>query len=286
MDFARELLQHQNPDGGWGYGHGGSWTEPSCYALLALAADNRSASDPVRRAVHWLAKRQRADGGWPPRDAVSQSTWVTALVLLLPVSLRTGIQTERGTSWLMSQTGRETNFIFWLRQYLLGAHPGKPGFDGWPWYPGTAAWVAPTALSVLALEKANCNKRDPAVEKRIEEGRKFLLDRRCPDGGWNHGATKALGYESPSYPETTGMALLALHGSSAPEMALAEREAERQLSSCRSPDAAAWLRLGLLARGRQVPAPDLPVQAGPMELSLRILARAAEQGRNLFLEST
>jgi len=38
MLYSEDLLGRQNADGGWSYFRGGSWTEPTCYALLALAA--------------------------------------------------------------------------------------------------------------------------------------------------------------------------------------------------------------------------------------------------------
>ena len=75
------LLAAQNSDGGWGYKDGGSWAEPSAYALLALTPET-SAADSVGRGVRWLTGLQRPDGGWPPRLAVGQSTWVTALAVL------------------------------------------------------------------------------------------------------------------------------------------------------------------------------------------------------------
>ena len=141
-----------------------------------------------------------------------------------------------------------------FRLLLLGADSAgdSMSFDGWPWYPGTAAWVIPTAVSVLALEKIG--KRRSALTtvlcKRIEQGRSFLLARRCRDGGWNHGSTRALGYDSDSYPETTGIALLALHGVSGPDVTQGLERGRTALAACQSSEAASWLRLGLGAHGR------------------------------------
>jgi squalene cyclase len=276
------LAERQNPDGGWSYHRGGSWTEPTCYALLALAALGAGQSAAARRGGVWLASRQRPDGGWAPRDSVDESTWVSALVLLLPPEIAT-VDRNRAVAWVLAQTGRESGWMYRLRQWMLGARAEvSQQFDGWPWYPGAAAWVAPTALTVLALEKSN-RAADPRIHERLEQGREFLLARRCPDGGWNHGSTRALGYDSGSYPETTGVALLALHSSRKPEIESGVSSAERQLAACRSTEAASWLQLGLLARGRPAPAPAVDPQGGVLEMALGTLAQAASQGRNLFL---
>ena len=296
---SQQLVDRQNPDGGWGYRRGGSsWTEPTCYALLALASDATAAPDALRRGAKWLAAQHRAGGGWAPRESVEESTWVTALVLLLPAGVAlelegNGVDRQRAEAWVLDQTGRESNRVERLRMRLLGV-PADPSqaFDGWPWYPGAAAWVTPTALTILALEKIDRREsgaRVNAVRERLAQGRSFLLARRCRDGGWNHGSTRALGYDSDSYPETTGMALLALHGldpngSNAVPMEDALRVAERHLGHCQSQEAASWLTLGLLARGRN-PAPTaLAGHGGTTEIALNALARAAGAGRNWFLE--
>jgi hypothetical protein len=291
---SQQLLDRQNSDGGWSYRNaGGSWTEASCYALLALCADGLSDSDAVRRAVAWLAARQRSDGGWAPRDGVDQSTWVTALALLLPASIAAGVDRtvdrEKAAQWLLRQSGRESGFVYRLRLRLLGASEDpSQKFDGWPWYPGTAAWVAPTALSLLALDKFSRETGRAQIRERIEQGREFLLARRCRDGGWNHGSTHALGYDSDSYPETTGIAVLALHSESPQRMAQAMEVAERQLQNCNSLEAASWLTLALLAHGRTpTPVSVCPhggAHGGTAEIALSVLARAASAGRNLFVE--
>lgn len=68
------LVAHQNADGGWGedlrsyvdkswIGKGTSTASQTAWALLAmLAAEERGQA--VRRGVDWLARTQRADGGW------------------------------------------------------------------------------------------------------------------------------------------------------------------------------------------------------------------------------
>jgi hypothetical protein len=292
---SQELVDCQNPDGGWGYRRGGgSWTEPTCYALLALASDAPVAPDALRRGAKWLAAQHRAGGGWTPRESVEESTWVTALLLLLPAAVareieRNGVGQQSAEAWVLDQTGRESSWVERLRMRLLGV-PADPSqaFDGWPWYPGAAAWVTPTALTILALEKLErqaSGARANSLRERIAQGRSFLLARRCRDGGWNHGSTRALGYDSDSYPETTGMALLALHAVSAVPLDDALRVAEKHLENCQSQEAASWLTLGLLARGRN-PAPSsaLTGHGGTTEIALHALADAARGGRNVFLE--
>ena len=51
----------QNPDGGWPYRKGGSWTEPTVYALLAHQAA-RTAVPRSAEALAWLDAAQRRDG--------------------------------------------------------------------------------------------------------------------------------------------------------------------------------------------------------------------------------
>ncbi len=284
MQYSEDLLGRQNADGGWSYHRGGSWTEPTCYALLALTASGAGHTPEVRRGVEWLRRCQRADGGFAPRESVPESTWLTALTLLLPPETE-GLDRQRAEAWTAEQTGRESGWVNRLRLWMLGADSSgdSMSFDGWAWYPGTAAWVAPTAVSVLALEKMAKNGNLADLQKRIQEGRSFLLARRCRDGGWNHGSTRALGYDSDSYPETTGIALLALHGASGPEVSKGLERGEQHLAACQSSEAASWLRLGLGAHGRPAPVASLPMHGGVMEIAIAALAGAAQAGHNPFL---
>ncbi len=61
--------------------------------------------------------------------------------------------TGAAIAWILSQTGADTNLLSRLQQWLTG-NAGLHAYPGWPWFPGTSAWVTPTALSMLALRKA------------------------------------------------------------------------------------------------------------------------------------
>ncbi len=278
------LRAAQNRDGGWGYAGGSSWTEPTVYALLALRAEPGS-SQAVERGLAWLRGARRQDGGWAPHPAVDQSTWVTALVALLPPE-STWDAPAQALEWLLRQTGSESAVAGRLRSWLLG---GRPDYErrhaGWPWFPGAASWIAPTALTILALQKLQRRSADRRIEERVEAARKFLMSRVCRDGGWNHGASRALGYETDSYPETTGMALLALDGVAFPGLSKALARAGRHLEQCRSAQASSWLELGLLAHGKPAPQPKGPggLCRSTMDTALCLLAEKALRGNNLFL---
>jgi hypothetical protein len=186
----------------------------------------------------------------------------------------------------MGTTGFESSLQYRLREWLLGNRlPREVDFAGWPWVPGAAAWVGPTSLAILALDKENRRRPLVGIRDRVESGRKFLLTRACREGGWNHGSVRALGYEGKPYPETTGMALTALRGVRAPEVQRAIAVARQFLGGCRSADAQNWLRLGLAAQG-ELPAgycrpQDLSFRTIP-ETSLDLLMSDAASGQGLF----
>jgi hypothetical protein len=266
------LLETQNPDGGWPYTRGSSWTEPTVYAILALLAAGESAM--AGRGIDWITSLRRSDGGWAPRTGVDESTWVTGLVALLPPERLGRAGYDGAIRWLLRTTGEESAFIYRLREFLLGnSQPPEQKFPGWPWVPGAAAWVGPTSVAILALRQAARRGASPGMEKRLEEGRGFLLAHMCKEGGWNHGSVRPLGYESNPYPETTGMALAALAGAPSPEVDRALGVARQFLAECRSADALNWLRLGLMAHG-QLPAgycaPAVPCRTIP-ETALDLL---------------
>jgi len=279
-----ELLQQQNPDGGWSYRRGGSWTEPTVYAVLALAGAGDSAA--AERGLQWIRAAQRDDGGWQARPGVGESCWVTSLAALLPAQRLGEERHRRATAWLSATTGMESSVLYRVRQWMMGGQTSsQTTAPGRPWVPGSAAWVIPTSLGILALDRENRLRPVPGLASRIDAGRRFLFNRMCKGGGWNHGSTRALGYESGAYPETTGMALAALRGCHGWQTDQSLAVALRFLDQCRTADALNWLRLGLAAQGRMPEGyrapPGIAYRTVP-EVATSVLADGAVAGKSVF----
>ena len=285
MDLV-SIIRLQNHDGGWPYRKGGSsWTEPTVFALLAQSVQSAD-QQSVERGMAWLRAAQRHDGGWPPCPSVAESTWVTAIAALLPPERLGRACHANAMNWLMEQTGKETSFAYRLRSELVGdGAAAEEAHRGWPFFPGAAAWVTPTAFGVLALEKAYRHQAAIAMEQRISVGREFLLDRICRDGGWNYGRSNVLGVDAPSYPETTGQALLALNQVRSAKLDQALTAAQDEARSCQSSEGLSWLQLGLQAHGIAPASPARKLECrGLLDSAINILAQTALGGRNIFLE--
>jgi hypothetical protein len=284
------LLDLQQSDGGWAYSTNSSWTEPTCYSIMAL----RAAGGPeqaIGRACEWLARRQRRDGGWSPGSSVEKSTHVTSLAVLA-LSEMTGHEmkgyedvADRGVEWLLGNSGAESSVWARLARFATGTTRSVTDPVGWPWFPGAAAWVIPTSLAICALSRQSRGKYGSAAQTRIDEARRFLLSRRCPDHGWNHGGLFRPGEIPESYPETTGIALLALSGTGQPDIEPSIQCGEHHARDPKSSEGANWLRLGLLTSGRNPGPPSTIYRDWTVsQTALGIITKAAEAGHNPFID--
>jgi hypothetical protein len=216
---------------------------------------------------------QRADGSWKPSEHVEESHWSTALAITLHcVKGCYDEKFRRGVEWLVDQKGDESTL--WKR--FLGHIVGSPvGHDqklaGWPWLPGTNAWIEPTSHALIALKKALPEVKSEVLRRRIALAEGMILGRRCSDGGWNYGSMRALGVELPSYPETTALALLSLQGCRDLDLRPDMERAQRMRKETGSRLAKAWLGVSLLNLGvalenaETVPAPTRDVLVTALE---------------------
>jgi len=89
--------------------------------------------------------------------------------------------------------------------------------------------------------------------------------------------------DTPSYPETTGIALLALQGINLdiePSLHCAERHARNPKSS----EGLHWLQLGLHAHRRNPLLPPTRYRDSTVtQVALRMIAQVGEEGRNPFV---
>jgi hypothetical protein len=201
----------QNDDGGYGARPGlPSAAEPTALALFAFSFEPESSATGALR--EWLRARQTPEHGWPAAADVSAPAWVTALAVLALSRYPEDADAARGGA---AGVGGRRGRTLKTSRGLLGRLFGPPAvveldgaLVGWPWSVDTFSWVEPTAYALLALKAVEPRSADAVV--RIGEGERVLLDRVCPDGGWNYGNARVLGENLWSYPDTTALALLAL----------------------------------------------------------------------------
>lgn len=194
-----------NADGGWGYyGGNASRIEPTCWSLLAQVAGDVHVD--VSHHSTFLARCQRNDGwlvdapGLPVNiafNAIAAFTWLT-----IP-SLATSEMRQRLITVLTSSKGVQVPDIPSSMQ--------NNRLQGWSWVDQTFSWVEPTAWAIVALRKARATGLGtPAIDARIDEGQRLLVDRCCRDGGWNFGNANMFQQDLRPYVPTTALGLLAL----------------------------------------------------------------------------
>jgi hypothetical protein len=210
-------------------------------ALLALR------SQPLVSATV-LLKAQRPDGSWGSFAADDEASGLTGLALLTLNNLGMFADAAtRAAGWILDAIGREAS---WIWKWKFRTTDTRVRFDpdkfGWPWEPGTCSWVVPTAFALIALKQSFPCCRKGRVAYRIQRGVEMLLDRACPNGGWNAGNGVVYGVPMAPHVDATAIALLALR--SEPRHELIERSLawlEHQASSCWAPWSLTWSILAL-----------------------------------------
>jgi squalene cyclase len=239
----------------------------------------------VERAEEFLLHTQNPNGSWPAfAGDDTEGAWVTALALMVLRDMPDAIPARlKGFEWLMNFAGRESN---WLWNWKFRTADRHVRFDpdkfGWPWFPDTVSWVVPTAFAVLALNQRPCSCDGfEKIPFRLERGIEMLLDRACPQGGWNAGNGVVYGAAVAPHPDDTAIALLALcDRREHPVVQSSVQYLERVAPTLTSPWSLAWAILALAAHSRPiellhrslVDAPDLTTIEDTSTLALVCMA--------------
>jgi hypothetical protein len=244
-DLALGFLKaHQNPDGGWGYAPGrASLVEPAAFCALALHAGGEARE--AERGLAFLKSCQKASGavGIGPRDP--DGNWMAYAALLAFHGLGAGPEERRLSAWILGFEDASGAFTPDQVASIKARFRYDVSIQGWPWTPGTTAWVEPTALFVLALLRAGV----PAAAKRIRSGIDLILDRAVPSGGWNFGNPYSSSFELEASVMSTALALSALGAAGIsedrPEVRAGLRFLTRALERDVSTASLAWLLLAM-----------------------------------------
>ena len=227
--------------------------EPSCFAYLALRSDPQYASHLEPDA---LLKTQLADGSWPVILGDTEPSWATALaVSALGFYGRGAEARSRAIDWLLQARGKEAHWFWkWKFKWIERAAPIDPEQFGWPWFPGAASWVIPTALTIVVLKQWTNRKTDQRATDRAKTGISMLLDRRCIEGGWNAGNPVVYGTALPPHIEPTAVALLGLQGMPSAETVRSVDWLNREAEGQSAIEALSWSVLSLFLYGRNIQA--------------------------------
>lgn len=242
------LRATQSAEGGWGYQPGrAAIVEPTSAVLLALNLRHQEA-ELHRRAASWLISTQHPDGSWGINAADTQGGWMTAWAVWALAEARQDLRAvEAGVQWLLDEPVLQLSN---LDDLTLGEKIAGIDFSlrGWSWQPGEASWVEPTALTILAIVSAG-----QAEAARLSEAARYLVNRRCPGGGWNVGNPIMFGSYLPARALPTALGLMAL-AKIAPHAILEEDFAALQATALAedSAMALAWAVWALAVNGKPV----------------------------------
>ena len=236
------LWERALPEGGFAAKIGGNYRPDStAWAVLALSAAGTK-DDHIEPSRARLADSQLKDGRVCVLPELPGTYWPTPLAILAWQGSQFQLEAQsRAIEFLINTTG-----LHWKRKAdSPAAH--DTSIEGWSWIANTHSWVEPTALSLIALERAGYG-----THKRANEATHMLMERQLSHGGWNYGNTVVFDQELRPMPENTGMALNALAGRIAEEKVTRSLDyLEFQIKRLRTPLSLGWGLLGLGAWGKR-----------------------------------
>jgi uncharacterized protein (DUF362 family) len=236
------LAAQSRPDGGWGYAKDQpAHPEPTCLALMALAAELDRFAQPIAAGRQALEQNGASDGSYRLSRGRSEAAWPTALALFTRSALAE-TSLDRSIARLKAMRGR----VLQDDPEFADTIDIDVKLIGWPWAEGNFSWVEPTAWACLALRKAGQGRSG-----EVCEGLKLLLDRAFDEGGVNYGNRKVLGRMTEPIPTPTALMLLAVQGVVHPRVAAALGYLRKVAGSSPDLEHLGWSRLAFAAHGDQ-----------------------------------
>lgn len=255
LDF---LLARRNPDGGWGYRPGRrSLVEPTGLGLLALTAGGEKSD--AAAGLDFLRSCRKGSGavGIDPSDP--EGSWMAYAAILAFDALGAADESRRLAEWALAMEDASGRFTADEISSIAMTYRYDAAIPGWPWTPGTTAWVEPTAQFMIALIRAGISPE----HERLKSGVRLLVDRRVRSGGWNFGNPYSQTQELEASPMSTALALAALGAAGYPGDRPAVREGLRYLDGALAGDVStvslAWAGLALKCYPHDAPGRPDPV---------------------------
>ncbi len=247
------------------------------------------------RALTNLLQMNLSRGAWPAFVPDKEPSWATSLALItLNVLADTSLARDRAVDWALTNKGKEGNWFWRYKFHFDRAVQFRPELYGWPWIEGACSWVIPTGLMMVALKQFVYCKPCTEATKRLQLAASMLLDRSCPEGGWNAGNSVVFGVPLMAHVESTAIALLGLQAEpDHPVIRVGMDWLERQALAEQGIASLSWTVLCLAAYGRDFAAvqgrvveqinnaPELP--SNNATLALALLALRCEQMIHPFI---
>src|ERR1039457_2454738 len=213
--LLEEIRRRRLPGaGGWSHGSAQFGTEPTSLALVALYSPP-SGSTATAEDLAPLIVRQLPNGLWPAGGdgAAGGGFWASSMAGNTLMFL--GAASETLAASLDALLRCRPLEASWLVRLKFRFSDRQVRFDptkyGWPWVPDTVSWVVPTSMALITLERA---KRQGLIwgsefKERMRLGAEMLLDRACPESGWNAGNGVVYGVPLRPHIDATALALAA-----------------------------------------------------------------------------
>ncbi len=206
LAVRERLASFASAEGGWGYQPGQpAHLEPTCFALLALAAERDRYAALIESGLRSLEANRNPDGTYRLSRGRPQAVWPTSIVLF----------TEHALGQPAATVASIADRLLAIESRLVEVtdEDKDMGIDidlslrGWPWADANFAWVEPTSWACLALRAVGRGDHP-----RVKEGMKLILNRAFDSGGVNYGNRMVLGKSTEPMPGPTSLMLLALQG--------------------------------------------------------------------------